>query len=70
MTRKSKEAASGRFVVRIPPRLHKLLVAHAREEGVSMNLLVATLLAEGIGVHNGSKISHDAIASEGRSENA
>jgi antitoxin HicB len=42
---------SGRFVTRLPRSLHARLIARARQEGVSMNTLVATLIAEGLGQH-------------------
>lgn len=41
--------ASGRFVQRLPKSLHARLVARAKEEGVSLNTLVATIVAEGLG---------------------
>ena len=41
--------ASGRFVQRLPKSLHARLVARAKNEGVSLNALVATLVAEGLG---------------------
>jgi hypothetical protein len=41
--------ASGRFVVRIPRGLHAELVRQARDEGVSLNQYVATLLAGAAG---------------------
>ena len=41
--------ASGRFVQRLPKSLHARLVARAKNEGVSLNTLVATLVAEGLG---------------------
>lgn len=40
---------SGKFVTRVPRSLHARLVQRAREEGVSMNALVASFLAEGLG---------------------
>lgn len=40
---------SGKFVQRVPKSLHARLANRARSEGVSMNTLVATLLAEGLG---------------------
>lgn len=40
---------SGRFVARIPKSLHTRLVARANQEGVSMNTLVVSIIAEGIG---------------------
>ena len=36
---------SGRFVVRVPPELHRRLVIEAAEQGVSLNRLVQTRLA-------------------------
>ena len=41
--------ASGRFVVRIPRGLHAELTRQARDEGVSLNQYVATLLAGAAG---------------------
>lgn len=41
--------ASGRFVVRSPKSLHARLARQAEAEGVSMNTLAVTLLAEGMG---------------------
>lgn len=41
--------ASGKFVQRVPKSLHARLAARARLEGVSMNTLVATMLAEKLG---------------------
>lgn len=43
---------SGRFVTRMPKSMHTRLVARAAQEGVSMNTLVVTLIAEGIGARN------------------
>jgi antitoxin HicB len=40
---------SGRFVARVPKSLHARLSARAATEGVSMNTLVVSLLAEGMG---------------------
>ena len=42
-------AASGRFVSRVPRSMHAQLVARAKREGVSLNTLVLTLIAEGLG---------------------
>lgn len=41
--------ASGKFVARLPKTLHARLVAMAREEGVSLNTLVLTLISESVG---------------------
>ena len=40
---------SGKVLVRMPPALHEQLSATAAEQGVSLNQLVVTLLAGGIG---------------------
>ncbi len=40
---------SGQWRMRVPKHLHAALVLQAKEEGVSLNMLAATLLAEGIG---------------------
>lgn len=40
---------SGRFVQRVPKSLHARLAARAKAEGVSMNTLVSTILAESLG---------------------
>ena len=39
---------SGKFVARVPKSLHTRLAARAEQEGVSMNTLVVSLLAEGV----------------------
>jgi antitoxin HicB len=41
--------SSGKFVQRVPKSLHSRLAAFAKSEGVSMNTLVATMLAESLG---------------------
>ena len=41
--------SSGRILIRMPPALHDQLSARAAEQGVSLNQLVVTLLAGGIG---------------------
>ncbi|MBE0504884.1 MAG: type II toxin-antitoxin system HicB family antitoxin [Desulfuromonadales bacterium] len=40
---------SGKFVARLPKSLHARLAVRAREEGVSLNSLVQTYIAEGLG---------------------
>ena len=40
---------SGQWRIRVPKHLHAALAFAAKEEGVSLNMLAATLLAEGIG---------------------
>ncbi len=44
---------SGKFMARVPKSLHSKLVAKAKREHVSLNLLVATILAEGVGSGGG-----------------
>lgn len=39
---------SGRWVQRVPKHLHQKLANTAKSQGVSLNMLVATMLAEGI----------------------
>jgi len=41
--------ASGKFVTRVPKSLHAALTARAKSEGVSLNTLVLSFIAEGIG---------------------
>jgi antitoxin HicB len=43
------ELPSGKFIARIPRSLHARLTARAKQEGVSMNTLVSTFLAESLG---------------------
>ena len=45
----SVAAKPARFVVRAPRSLHARLVERAREEGVSLNSLVMTFIAESLG---------------------
>jgi len=40
---------SGKFIQRVPKSLHARLAARAKQEGVSMNTLVNTFLAESLG---------------------
>ena len=42
-------AASGKFPQRVPRSLHAQLIQRAKAEGVSLNTLVVSLVAEGIG---------------------
>jgi antitoxin HicB len=46
--------ASGKFVARVPKTLHAQLATRARAEGVSLNALVLTFIAQGLG-GSGSK---------------
>jgi len=41
--------ASGKFVARVPKSIHAKLTTRAKTEGVSLNTLVLTLIAEGLG---------------------
>jgi antitoxin HicB len=41
---------SGKFVQRIPKSLHAKLAVLAKQEGVSLNTLVLTFIAEGVGM--------------------
>ena len=45
---KDDEAYSGRWNMRVPRSLHRRLAERARAEGVSLNTLAVTLLAEGL----------------------
>ncbi len=40
---------SGQFRMRVPVSMHEMLVIRARHEGVSLNTLIVSLLAEGLG---------------------
>jgi len=46
--------ASGKFVARVPKTVHAQLATRARAEGVSLNALVLTFIAQGLG-GSGSK---------------
>ena len=41
--------ASGKFVARVPKTVHAQLTSRAKAEGVSLNALVLTFIAEGLG---------------------
>jgi len=41
---------SGKFVQRVPKSLHAKLAVLAKQEGVSLNTLVLTFIAEGVGM--------------------
>jgi antitoxin HicB len=45
------DSNSGKFMTRVPKSLHMRLATRARQEGVSMNALVVTYLAEGLSRH-------------------
>ena len=48
-SRVDRTSYSGRWVLRTPKTLHKRLSERAKAEGVSLNTLAVTLLAEGLG---------------------
>jgi antitoxin HicB len=45
----SEASPSGRLNVRLPIELHAQLAAEAKRQGISLNTLIVTLLAGGIG---------------------
>jgi predicted RNase H-like HicB family nuclease len=53
-THYDEEGKPVKFVQRLPRSLHASLQARARVEGVSLNTLVLTLIAEGLGRHEGN----------------
>lgn len=50
--------ASGKFVARVPKTVHAQLAVRAKAEGVSLNSLVLTFIAQGLGAS--SKVGHSA----------
>ena len=44
-----EDASSGKFMTRIPKSLHTRLILRAKQEGVSMNALVSSFIAESLG---------------------
>jgi antitoxin HicB len=44
--------ASGKFVARVPKTVHAQLATRAKAEGVSLNTLVLTFIAQGLGSTN------------------
>jgi predicted HicB family RNase H-like nuclease len=48
----SGRSFSGKFVVRIPPEVHRALAIKAAEEGISLNRLVSSKLVGEIGNHH------------------
>jgi antitoxin HicB len=48
----SNAAFSGQFRLRLPKTLHRKLSERADSEGVSLNTLAATLIAEGLGARS------------------
>ena len=53
--------ASGKFVARVPKTVHAQLTVRAKSEGVSLNALVLTFIAQGLGASR--QVAHDAFAS-------
>lgn len=53
-THYDEEGKPIKFVQRLPRSLHASLQARAKAEGVSLNTLVLTLIAEGLGRHEGA----------------
>ncbi len=53
---------SGKFVVRLPKTLHKELAIEADEEGISLNSLIITLLAQNFGKRISKPIINVTIA--------
>ena len=49
---------SGQFVQRIPKSLHRQLAMRAKAEGVSLNQLTTTLLAQGLTILSGTKLDN------------
>lgn len=48
-TPNSGGVASGKFVARVPKTIHAQLATRAKTEGVSLNTLVVTFIAQGLG---------------------
>ncbi len=65
------EEASGKLVLRLPRSLHRRLGLLAAAEGVSLNTLLVTMLAEGLGLSaEGSPGAVPPIKAAGRRSNA
>lgn len=52
------EQQSGKWVQRVPKSIHLRLVNKAKEEGVSLNTLVVSILAEGLGKQKAANHLH------------
>jgi antitoxin HicB len=50
---KTGDVYGGQWRQRVPKSLHAALARRAEREGVSLNMLVTTILAEGLGRRNG-----------------
>jgi antitoxin HicB len=54
----SPSAPSGEWRIHAPKSLHRRLVARAKREGVSLNLMTVSLLAEALGARDARKSAH------------
>lgn len=52
--------ASGKFIARVPKTIHAQLATRARAEGVSLNTLVLTFIAQGLGASSTKAQARDA----------
>jgi antitoxin HicB len=59
-------AVSGRFVQRVPRSVHAALIARAESEGVSLNTLVVSLVAEGLGRREVGNLTEASSEAAGR----
>lgn len=50
-----RDSYSGKWQMRVPKSLHRRLAERARTEGVSLNMLATTLMAEGLGQRASAK---------------
>ena len=50
-----RDSYSGKWQMRVPRSLHRRLAERARTEGVSLNMLATTLMAEGLGQRASAK---------------
>jgi hypothetical protein len=49
----TEKRISGKWVQRVPPKLHKALVEEAKAEGISLNTYVIYAMARGLGFKEG-----------------
>ena len=54
--------ASGNFRARVPKSLHARLIARAKAEGVSMNMMLVSILSTGLGLSAREKDQEDKVA--------
>ena len=50
---RSGGVASGKFIARVPKSIHAQLATRAKAEGVSLNAIVLTFIAQGLGRKEG-----------------